>query len=62
MTKHGRRQFVHGLVAGGAALGLTRHARAQTPTRRFTLDLVCGNIGVRGDWARGSELAPDRAT
>lgn len=57
MNGPGRREFVHGLVAGAVALSLPRPTRAQTPGRRFTKDLVCGNIGLRVPQREAAELA-----
>lgn len=57
MNRPGRREFVQGLVAGGIACALPRSGRAQTPGRRFTKDLVCGNLGLRVPQREAAELA-----
>lgn len=55
-----RREFLAGLAAGGAFGALARVARAAEPSpagRRMTMDLVCGNIGVKATQREAVDLA-----
>jgi sugar phosphate isomerase/epimerase len=55
-----RREFLAGLVAGGVAGARGRPARAAEPPaarRRMTMDLVCGNIGVKATQREAIALA-----
>jgi len=55
-----RRRFLQFAGAATAAAGLTRWAEAAAaaePKRRFTIDLVCGAIGVRADQQEAIRLA-----
>lgn len=63
MKKPGRRDFLTGMLMGGVAatLGHTRAARAATAEaplpRRMTMDLVCGNLGVKATQREAIDLA-----
>ena len=56
-----RREFLAGLAAAGGALGaFARVARAAEPppaARRMTMDLVCGNIGVKATQREAVDFA-----
>jgi sugar phosphate isomerase/epimerase len=55
----GRRDFLAGML-GGLAAGLGRTARAAEPPvrrRRMTIDLVCGNLGVKATQREAIDLA-----
>ena len=41
-----RRVFLRGLAASGLALGMKGLRADEQPARKFTMDLVCGNLGV----------------
>jgi sugar phosphate isomerase/epimerase len=58
--RSGRRQFLAGVVGGGLGLAFARTARAEEPParrRRMTIDLVCGNIGVKATQREAIDLA-----
>jgi len=57
--KRGRRDFLTGMLAGGLAAALGRTARADEPPvrRRMTIDLVCGNLGVKATQREAIDLA-----
>lgn len=55
-----RRGFLTGLLASGAAAALDLTARAQggpARKRRMTIDLVCGNLGVKATQGEAIDLA-----
>jgi sugar phosphate isomerase/epimerase len=59
--KRSRRQFIAEACVGLGAFWAARRARAGfgegDPKRKMTIDLVCGNIGVRADFSEAVELA-----
>jgi sugar phosphate isomerase/epimerase len=57
--KPGRRDFLTGMLAGGLVTALGRTARADEPPvrRRMTIDLVCGNLGVKATQREAIDLA-----
>lgn len=62
MSKLNRRTFLHrtwqsALAAGLSARSLFSLAAAETATRKMTMDLVCGNIGVSASQTEAVELA-----
>jgi sugar phosphate isomerase/epimerase len=57
MHDHGRRVFVGGLLQGGLGAALVPRLASAAPGRRFTVDLVCGAIGVRVPQREAVELA-----
>jgi sugar phosphate isomerase/epimerase len=62
MGHHRRRDFLAGLLTGGAAVTLGRGARAAEPSapapkRRMTIDLICGNLGVKATQREAIDLA-----
>ena len=59
MTDFHRRAFVTGLMTSGvaAALGRSGTAAAATSTRRMTIDLICGNLGVKATQGEAIDLA-----
>ena len=52
-----RRAFVTGLAGSGLALGMTGLRAADRPARKFTMDLVCGNLGVSAKLPEAIALA-----
>jgi sugar phosphate isomerase/epimerase len=46
-TAFSRRRMFGILAGSGLVLGITRARADERPARRFTKDLVCGNIGIR---------------
>jgi sugar phosphate isomerase/epimerase len=57
-TPLSRRRFVQTCAAAGLAAGLARAARPDDgPPRKFTMDLVCGALGVKADQAEAIRLA-----
>jgi sugar phosphate isomerase/epimerase len=58
-SRAGRREFLAGIVGGGVVAVLGRPARAaQSPARRrMTIDLVCGNLGVKATQREAIDLA-----
>jgi sugar phosphate isomerase/epimerase len=57
-----RRDFLTGMLAGGAALALARTAGAAPSSappagRRMTIDLICGNLGVKATQGEAIDLA-----
>jgi sugar phosphate isomerase/epimerase len=55
-----RRDFLAGMLRGGLAVALGRRARAaESPVRqrRMTIDLVCGNLGVKATQREAIDLA-----
>ncbi len=62
MTDINRRAFIQttaisGFAAAGATYFANRTAKAASPKRKFTVDLVCGAIGVRADQREAIRLA-----
>lgn len=58
--KPDRRDFLAGLLGGGLAAAFGRTARAAEPPvrrRRMTIDLVCGNLGVKATQREAIDLA-----
>jgi sugar phosphate isomerase/epimerase len=58
--KPDRRDFLAGMVGAGLAAVLGRPARAEEPParrRRMTIDLVCGNLGVKATQREAIDLA-----
>jgi sugar phosphate isomerase/epimerase len=56
----GRRDFLAGVLGGGLAAVLGRTAPADgapVPRRRMTIDLVCGNLGVKATQREAIDLA-----
>jgi hypothetical protein len=56
-----RRKFLQGACAlvgaGLGTVGASARAEGGSPKRKMTIDLVCGNIGVRADFQEAVELA-----
>ena len=52
-----RRRMFRMLAGSGLVLGVTRAKADERPARRFTKDLVCGNIGVRAKLPEAIALA-----
>jgi sugar phosphate isomerase/epimerase len=53
-----RRELLGGLIGTGLALTISRDGAAdEGPTRKFTVDLVCGNLGVRARLPEAIALA-----
>jgi sugar phosphate isomerase/epimerase len=61
MRQYTRRSFVRGLATSGMAMMstslVTRALQAATPKREFTMDLICGRIGVRGNLRQSIQWA-----
>jgi sugar phosphate isomerase/epimerase len=62
MRHHGRRDFLTGMLTGGAAFALGRTAGAAPSSeppvrRRMTIDLICGNLGVKATQREAIDLA-----
>jgi len=62
MCHQGRRDFLTGMLAGGAAFALGRTAGAAPSSaapagRRMTIDLICGNLGVKATQGEAIDLA-----
>jgi sugar phosphate isomerase/epimerase len=57
--ERGRREFLAGLLGGAASAAWARTARGAAPAapRRMTLDLVCGNLGVKATQREAIDLA-----
>jgi sugar phosphate isomerase/epimerase len=58
--KPNRRHFLLGMVGGGLAAAFGRTAPAEEPPvrrRRMTIDLVCGNLGVKATQREAVDLA-----
>jgi sugar phosphate isomerase/epimerase len=56
----GRRDFLAGMLGGGLAAAFGRTAQAEAPPvrrRRMTIDLVCGNLGVKATQREAIDLA-----
>jgi sugar phosphate isomerase/epimerase len=52
-----RRRFLRNLAASGLALGMTGLKADERPVRKFTMDLVCGNLGVSAKLPEAIALA-----
>ena len=52
-----RRGFFRGLAGSGLALGMTGLRADERPARKFTMDLVCGNLGVNAKLPEAIGLA-----
>jgi len=60
MDHPGRRDFLTGLLTAGVAtaIGRTPSAAAEPPARRrMTIDLICGNLGVKATQGEAVDLA-----
>ena len=59
MGLRGRRDFLARVLTGGVAAALGRTALSAAPAvgRRMTIDLVCGNLGVKATQREAIELA-----
>jgi sugar phosphate isomerase/epimerase len=59
-SRRARREFLAGLVGAGVATAFPAPARAQAaapPRRRMTIDLICGNLGVKATQREAIDLA-----
>ena len=52
-----RRRFLRNLAASGLALGMKSLRADERPARKFTMDLVCGNLGVSAKLPEAIALA-----
>jgi sugar phosphate isomerase/epimerase len=59
MEHHGRREFLTSAFTAGVAAALARPLAAAEPParRRMTIDLVCGNLGVKATQREAIDLA-----
>jgi sugar phosphate isomerase/epimerase len=57
MSSMSRRGLFRGLATWGLALGTTRLLGDERPARKFTMDLVCGNLGVSAKLPEAIALA-----
>jgi sugar phosphate isomerase/epimerase len=57
MSSLSRRGLFRGLATWGIALGTTRLKGDERPARKFTMDLVCGNLGVSAKLPEAIALA-----
>jgi sugar phosphate isomerase/epimerase len=57
MSTLSRRGLFRGLATWGLALGTTRLLGDERPARKFTMDLVCGNLGVSAKLPEAIALA-----
>jgi sugar phosphate isomerase/epimerase len=59
MCPPGRREFLAGMLTGGVAAALGRTGLSAEPAvrRRMTIDLICGNLGVKATQREAIDLA-----